>query len=91
MKKRIALLVLCAAGMLIVFGLVAFLGYAPHIVVAASSAQVSGAPAQGSNLDAPAPGRLTNSTDDAEDPVLVPVHTGHVCDGESADSTSAGY
>ncbi len=86
MKGKIALLVFCVAGVLVVLGLLAFF-YAPHITVAASST---------TSLTSPAPvddSMVTNTNvDDAAEPVLVPVqHIGHECDGDSAQNADAGY
>lgn len=86
MKRKIALLVFCVAGVLVILGLLAF-AYAPHITAAALST---------TSLTSPPPGDSSmvsnTNVDDSEEPVLVPVqHVGRACDGDSGQSADAGY
>lgn len=89
MKRKIALLVLCGAALLVVVGLLAFAVYAPHTTAAASSTTMLDST---NSVAAPDASMVSNTTavDDGEDPVLVPVtRGGHECNGDSA--SSGGY
>lgn len=93
MKKRIALLVICVVGLLVVFTFLAVSAYASYITGVASPAAA---------LDHPGPVKAGVTTDqstlssdaiNSEEPVDLPVHRiGSACDGDSHTSaTNAGY
>ena len=89
--RKIALLAIGAVGLLVVFALLAF-AYAPNMIVSASPAAVLDRPATTDTSAATDNIAVIIDTSDAEDAMQVSASRGgHFCNGDKAESASAGY
>ncbi|MBI4787751.1 MAG: hypothetical protein HY782_11965 [Chloroflexi bacterium] len=91
MKKRIALLAICVAGMLVVFGVLAFSVYAVNIGAPAPSAVVLDAPAAPADSATMDQVIVIGDGYDAEETANVSMQNSHWCSGDKAESASTGY
>lgn len=93
MRKRVVLIAIGVAGLLVVLSLLAFSAYAVHIAAAASSVNVMSRPAQLDTSATTDESTLIDMSSNASGQVnLSPHHIGRECDASATDNAdNVGY